>query len=101
MPGLLQLQVNCSAGRMYYIPVTLFRSGRLKQISNYIILLANLAFNANQEVRTLELLGLRIGDVSTRSCEIMIKGKLRVCITFAFVFTSALRYVTLRLKEVS
>jgi len=36
-------------------------------------LLANLAFNTDQEVHTLELLKLRFGDISMRSCEIMIK----------------------------
>jgi anaphase-promoting complex subunit 2 len=38
-------------------------------------LLANLTFDTDQEVHTLELLKLRFGDVSMRSCEIMIKGK--------------------------
>mmetsp|Transcript_24059 Transcript_24059/g.66682 ORF Transcript_24059/g.66682 Transcript_24059/m.66682 type:complete len:771 (+) Transcript_24059:105-2417(+) len=36
-------------------------------------LLANLAFDTDQEVHTLELLKLRFGDLSMRSCEIMIK----------------------------
>ncbi len=39
-------------------------------------LLANLTFDTDQEVHTLELLKLRFGDISMRSCEIMIKGKL-------------------------
>ncbi len=38
-------------------------------------LLANLTFDTDQEVHTLELLKLRFGDISMRSCEIMIKGQ--------------------------
>lgn len=38
-------------------------------------LLANLTFDTDQEVHTLELLKLRFGDTSMRSCEIMIKGE--------------------------
>jgi anaphase-promoting complex subunit 2 len=36
-------------------------------------LLANLTFDTDQEVHTLELLKLRFGEVSMRNCEIMIK----------------------------
>ena len=39
-------------------------------------LLGNLTFDTDQEVHTLELLKLRFGDISMRSCEIMIKGEL-------------------------
>ena len=38
-------------------------------------LLANLNFDTDQEVHTLELLKLRFGDSSMRNCEIMIKGE--------------------------
>lgn len=38
-------------------------------------LLANLTFDTDQEVHTLELLKLRFGDISMRNCEIMIKGE--------------------------
>ena len=38
-------------------------------------LLSNVTFDTDQEVHTLELLKLRFGDTSMRSCEIMIKGE--------------------------